>query len=149
MAKNELRFSSVNVALPFLAEHELPKDFEEGEDDLIMPDAGASAASGPTPAGAAGTTAAAESSGNAAKGAALASAGGAAASAPVDEKVQRLMALGFSQQQSEVCMCVVCGRVPVFFCLLSAQRTAFTHRQAALNMCNGNEELAASVLFGG
>lgn len=144
LEKNELRFSNMGVKLPFLAEHLLPKAQEEGDeadavqpmdDDAVMQkalqdsmDNKAAASSAAEVAANTGTPIAAPAAAQAAAATATASPAApavttvpAAAPAGQEEKVLRLMGLGFPRQQAV----------------------------AALEMCGGNEELAASMLFGG
>ncbi|KAL3155331.1 hypothetical protein ABBQ38_010893 [Trebouxia sp. C0009 RCD-2024] len=149
--KNVLRFGSINNAeLPFLAEHELPVRLRRESGDApagkgvgvgalsgpaLLPNAapgGVTAVLNPTPATApqraAASAAAARAAGVAStSGPAQPSSGAHAASSPAatpassapGAAVQRLMGLGFGQQEC----------------------------QQALQMCNGNEDQAASFLF--
>ena len=113
---NVLRFPSLEVAVPFLAEHELPKD------DLFngrKPEEEAVAAS-QGPSGAGTSAAAAPPAATLSGGPAAAPPSAAALPAGWEEKVQRLMGLGFPRDQCE----------------------------GALRAVNGNEEMAGSMLFG-
>jgi DNA damage-inducible protein 1 len=119
---NVLRFGSLDVAVPFLAEHECPKDdlFSKKEVEE-MEEAGAVKADG---AGGSGSGNAAPSNANAAPVPANNTTNTPITSqlpAGWEEKVDRLTALGFPRNQCE----------------------------DALKATNGNEEMAGSLLFGG
>eukprot|EP00884_Botryococcus_braunii_P000269 jgi/Botrbrau1/10242/Bobra.0140s0001.2 len=149
LLSNVLRFPSINLELPFLSEHELPTHAR-----LFLPGEEASASAGANPGGATGgqglgwensatMLSPAEAAARAAQARAAAaapieptslqqgtSAGGPSSSGAVDKTgmgqgvgtkamVERLMAFGFSEKE----------------CL------------AALQKSNGNEDLAASLLF--
>ena len=115
-----LRFPTLGEALPFLSEHEIPHSerFEKGEGE------GEEGGKEKKEGGAGGGAAASNGAGGAAaaaNGGAAAAEGGANASAAADpDKVARLSALGFEPE--------------------AAAR--------ALLSAGGNEELAASMLFG-
>jgi DNA damage-inducible protein 1 len=131
-----LFFGSCGVALPFLGDSEIPKDFahdaledrsEEAAAKSMSQAAGAPSGDGGKEAAGAGAAAGGGDAAAAAAGAAAAAAsggGGAAAAkpaAPDDDKVSRLMALGFPRG--------VC--------------------EEALRAAEGNEDAAAAMLFGG
>jgi DNA damage-inducible protein 1 len=141
LAKNELRFGSCNTSLPFLPEHEIPRDFKqhiermsqkEAEENLAKGSgqgegtsagaAGGSTAGGgaaPAPAGVPqAAPAPAPAAGAPPAAAARPAAGGA--DADKEAKLQRLMQLGFDR---ETCL-------------------------GALDASNGSEDMAASFLFG-
>lgn len=115
---NVLRFPSLEVAVPFLAEHELPRD------DLFQSQKEAEEqAAGVSNSGAAQAPSAPAQGSSPAATVPVPSAGGGGPSQPAgwEEKVQRLMALGFPRE----------------------------HCEGALKATNGNEEMAGSMLFGG
>ena len=117
LSTNQLRFTGIGLDLPFLPEHECPSSFTEHSAEMSprQGEAGPSQAAAPAPpaAGASGAPAAAA--------APPAPAPAAAARGPEwEEKVQRLMALGFTREQCE----------------------------GALTSTGGNEDLAGSMLFG-
>lgn len=121
---NTLRFSAAHIALPFLSEHELPK--KEGLDALgPARDAATADAAALQPSGGAGgpaaTSPAAAAAGAPSQPQPAPANTGAGSALPADwaEKVQQLQALGFPAEQ-----CV-----------------------AALRQTNGNQEMAASILF--
>jgi DNA damage-inducible protein 1 len=126
---NVLRFGSLDVAVPFLAEHELPKDDLFNKEEMEEAAVKAKAAGDADAAAAGGGSGGASGSG-AATAAPIPSTTAAPAPAAAvnsqlpagwEEKVDRLTALGFPRPQ-----CV-----------------------DALKATNGNEEMAGSLLFGG
>jgi DNA damage-inducible protein 1 len=130
---NVLRFGSLDVAIPFLAEHELPKDdlfnkkeleeMEEAAEKAKAAGEAAVAAGGGGGTGAAGSRVISPSAPAPTSSLAPTPAAPTNGQLPAgwEEKVDRLIALGFPRLE-----CV-----------------------DALNATNGNEEMAGSLLFGG
>jgi len=120
LAANHLLFPGCNAKLPFLPEHQIPQNFSEHIDEVSPEQAEANMSNAGTSSQPAASAAAAGSGPAPAAAAHPPAAPPAPAAPPVDPKVERLMALGFPRD----------------------------HCEAALRATGGNEDMAASLLFG-